>query len=167
MASYNKVMLIGNLTRDPQLSYTPSQTAVVDFGLATNRKWTAQDGSQREDTCFVDCRSFGKQAETINKYLAKGRSVFVEGRLTFDSWTGQDGTKRSKHRITVENFQFLGGGGQGGQSGGSYAGGQAQGGGQAYGGQKQGNQAFGGGSAPPMAQENYAGPSVPEDDIPF
>ncbi len=168
MASYNKVMLIGNLTRDPQLSYTPSQTAVVDFGLATNRKWTAQDGSQREDTCFVDCRAFGKQAETINKYLAKGRSVFVEGRLTFDSWTGQDGTKRSKHRITVENFQFLGGGGgQGGQAGGSYAGGQAQGGGQASGGQKQGDQAFGGGSAPPMAQENYAGPSVPEDDIPF
>ncbi|MCF7975554.1 MAG: single-stranded DNA-binding protein [Phycisphaerae bacterium] len=151
MASYNKVMLIGNLTRDPQLSYTPSQTAVVDFGLATNRKWTAQDGSQREDTCFVDCRAFGKQAETINKYLAKGRSVFVEGRLTFDSWTGQDGVKRSKHRVTVENFQFLGGDRQGGQAGGSYTGGQAQ---------------QGGGSAP-MAQEDYAGPSVPEDDIPF
>jgi single-strand DNA-binding protein len=180
MASYNKVMLIGNLTRDPQLSYTPSQTAVVDFGLATNRKWTAQDGSQREDTCFVDCRSFGKQAETINKYLAKGRSVFVEGRLTFDSWNAQDGTKRSKHRITVENFQFLGGGsGQGGQGGGSYAGGQAQGGGQAQAGAgaggydggapaggQGGGQARGGGAAP-MAQENYAGPSVPDDDIPF
>ncbi|NQV32450.1 MAG: single-stranded DNA-binding protein [Phycisphaeraceae bacterium] len=183
MASYNKVMLIGNLTRDPQLSYTPSQTAVVDFGLATNRKWTAQDGSQREDTCFVDCRSFGKQAETINKYLAKGRSVFVEGRLTFDSWNAQDGTKRSKHRITVENFQFLGGGGgQGGQAGGSYAGGQAQAqaggyaGGAPAGGQAQaggyaggapaGGQAPGGGAAP-LAQENYAGPSVSDDDIPF
>ena len=81
MANYNKVLLIGNLTRDPQLSYTPSQTAVVDFGLATNRRWKAQDGSQREETCFVDCRSFGKQAETINKYLTKGRSVFVEGHL--------------------------------------------------------------------------------------
>lgn len=113
MASYNKIMLIGNLTRDPQLSYTPSQTPVVDFGLATNRKWTAQDGSQREDTCFVDCRSFGRQAETINKYLTKGSPVFIEGRLTFDSWTAQDGTKRSKHRVTVETFQFLRG--QGGQ----------------------------------------------------
>ena len=160
MASYNKVFLIGNLTRDPQLSYTPSQTAVVDFGLATNRKWTAQDGTQREDTCFVDCRAFGRQAETINKYLTKGRPVFVEGRLTFDSWNAQDGTKRSKHRVTIENFQFLGGGGgggQGGQGGGSYAGGQAHGG---------AGQAPGAGAAP-LAQENFSGPSVPDDDIPF
>jgi single-strand DNA-binding protein len=114
MANFNKILLLGNLTRDPQLSYTPSQTAVVDFGLAVNRKWTGQDGSQKEETCFVDCRAFGKTAETINKYLTKGRQVFVEGRLTFDSWTAQDGTKRSKHRVTVENFQFLpSGGGQG------------------------------------------------------
>jgi single-strand DNA-binding protein len=117
MANFNKVLLLGNLTRDPQLSYTPNQTAVVDFGLATNRKWTGQDGSQREETCFVDCRAFGKQAETINKYLAKGRLVFVEGRLTFDTWTAQDGTKRSRHRVTVENFQFLPGAGAG-QTGG-------------------------------------------------
>jgi len=107
MAGYNKIFLMGNLTRDPQLSYTPNQTAVVDFGLATNRRWTAQDGTKREDTCFVDCRAFGRQAENINKYLTKGRLVFVEGRLTFDSWTAQDGTKRSRHRVTVENFQFL------------------------------------------------------------
>lgn len=107
MANYNKILLMGRLTRDPQLSYTPSQTPVVDFGLATNRKWTGQDGSQREETCFVDCRSFGRQAETINKYLTKGSPVFVEGRLTFDSWTAQDGSKKSKHRVTVENFQFL------------------------------------------------------------
>ncbi|MBN2137233.1 MAG: single-stranded DNA-binding protein [Sedimentisphaerales bacterium] len=114
MANYNKVMLMGNLTRDPQLSYTPNQTAIVDFGLAVNRKWKGQDGSPREETCFVDCTSFGRQAETINKYLSKGRAVFVEGRLTFDSWTGQDGTKRSKLKVTVENFQFLPGGGGGG-----------------------------------------------------
>ncbi len=107
MANFNKVLLMGNLTRDPQLSYTPNQTPVVDFGLATNRKWTGQDGSQREETCFVDCRAFGRQAENINKYLSKGRLVFVEGRLTFDSWTAQDGTKRSRHRVTVENFQFM------------------------------------------------------------
>jgi single-strand DNA-binding protein len=114
MANFNKVMLIGNLTRDPQLSYTPNQTAVVDFGLATNRRWTAQDGSQRQETCFVDCRAFGKTAETINKYLTKGRPVFIEGRLTYEAWTAQDGAKRSRHRVTVENFQFLSGGGPGG-----------------------------------------------------
>ncbi len=107
MANFNKVLLLGNLTRDPQLSYTPNQTAVVDFGLATNRKWTGQDGTQREETCFVDCRAFGRQAENINKYLSKGRLIFVEGRLTFDSWTGQDGTKRSKHKVTVQSFQFM------------------------------------------------------------
>lgn len=107
---------MGNLTRDPQLSYTPSQLAVVDFGIATNRKWTGQDGSAREETCFIDCRAFGKQAETINKYLAKGRPVFVEGRLTYDTWTAQDGTKRSKHRVTVESFQFLPGSGSPGGS---------------------------------------------------
>ncbi len=128
MANFNKILLLGNLTRDPQLSYTPNQTAVVDFGLAVNRKWTGQDGSAREETCFVDCRAFGKTAETINKYLTKGRPVFVEGRLTFDSWTAQDGTKRSKHRVTVENFQFLPGGGQpgGGQPGGGQPGGEQQ-----------------------------------------
>ncbi|MDD5326619.1 MAG: single-stranded DNA-binding protein [Phycisphaerae bacterium] len=109
MANFNKVLLMGNLTRDPQLSYTPNQTAVVDFGLAVNRKWKGQDGQSKEDTCFVDCQAFGRTAENINKYLTKGRPLFVEGRLSFNSWTAQDGSKRSKHRVTVENFQFLGG----------------------------------------------------------
>jgi single-strand DNA-binding protein len=113
MASYNKVLLLGNLTRDPQLSYTPNQTAVVDFGLATNRRWTGQDGSQREETCFVDCRAFGRMAENINKFFSKGKPIFLEGRLTFDSWTAQDGSKKSRLRVTVENFQFLPGTGGG------------------------------------------------------
>ena len=119
MASYNKVILLGNLTRDPQLTYTPNQTAVVDFGLATDRKWTGQDGSAREETCFVDCRSFGRSAENINKYCQKGRPLLVEGRLTFDSWQAQDGSKRSKLRVTVERFCFVGsaGGGAGHQEG--------------------------------------------------
>ncbi len=118
MANFNKVLLMGNLTRDPQLSYLPSQTAVVEFGIAVNRKWTGQDGSDREEVCFVDCRAFGKMAENINKYLKKGRPLFVEGRLSFDSWTAQDGTKRSKHRVTIESFQFLGapGGANAGQA---------------------------------------------------
>jgi len=113
MAGFNKVLLMGNLTRDPQLSYTPNQTAVVDFGLATNRRWTGQDGTQRDETCFVDCRAFGRTAENINKYFSKGKPIFIEGRLTFDSWTAQDGSKRSRLRVTVENFQFLPGTGGG------------------------------------------------------
>ncbi|MGA2265498.1 MAG: single-stranded DNA-binding protein [Phycisphaerae bacterium] len=108
MASYNKIILVGNLTRDPQMSYLPSQMAVVEFGLAVNRRWRGPDGQQREETCFVDCRAYGKQAETINQYLAKGKSVLIEGRLQYDTWEGKDGTKRSKHRVVVERFQFLG-----------------------------------------------------------
>ena len=107
MANFNKVFLIGNLTRDPQLSYLPSQTAVVEFGLAVNRKWRSKDGQDKTEVCFIDCRAFGRQAENINKYLSKGRQLLVEGRLTFENWTTQDGVKRSKHRVTVENFQFL------------------------------------------------------------
>jgi len=108
MANFNKVLLLGNLTRDPQLSYLPSQTAVVDFGLAVTRTWTGQDGSKKDETCFVDCRAFGKQAETIQKYCQKGKQLLVEGRLKFDQWTGQDGSKHSKHRVVVESFQFVG-----------------------------------------------------------
>ncbi len=108
MANFNKVLLMGNMTRDPELSYLPNQTPVLDFGLAVNRRWTGNDGSKREDTCFVDCRVFGKQAEVINKYMSKGSPIFVDGRLDFDTWTAQDGSRRSKHRVTVQNFQFLG-----------------------------------------------------------
>jgi len=142
MANFNKVMLMGNLTRDPQLSYTPNQTAVVDFGMATNRKWTGQDGSQREETCFVDCRMFGRRAEVVNKYCKKGNPLFVEGRLTFDSWEAQDGSKRSRLRVSVENFEFIGGGSGGG-------------GGAGRAGQSSGE------SSPPAQQQ----PS--DDDIPF
>ena len=117
MANFNKIFLMGNLTRDPQLTYLPSQTPVVEFGLAVNRKWKSREGEDREETCFVDCRAFGRTAENINKYLSKGRPLFVEGRLTFDSWTAQDGSKRSKHRVTVENFQFIGGAPGGGAAG--------------------------------------------------
>ena len=105
----NKIIILGNLTRDPQLSYTPNQTAVVDFGIATNRKWKTKGGEDREEVCFVDCRLFGKRAEAINKYVKKGEKLLIEGRLTFDQWEAQDGTKRTKHRINVENFEFVGG----------------------------------------------------------
>ncbi len=108
MASYNKVILVGNLTRDPQLSYLPSQTPVCEFGLAVNERWKdKQTGEQRESVCFVDCRLYGRQAETFNQYVFKGHSVLVEGRLQFDTWEGQDGSRRSKHLINVQTFQFL------------------------------------------------------------
>lgn len=118
MASLNKVLLMGNMTRDPQLSYLPSQTPVVEFGLAVSRKYKKQDGTMAEDVCFVDCQMFGKRAETVNKYFKKGEPIFVEGRLKFDSWQAQDGSKRSKLRVFVENFEFIGRGGSGGNQGG-------------------------------------------------
>jgi len=123
MASFNKVILMGNLTRDPQLKYLPNQTAVVEFGLACNRKWKGPNGEDREDVTFVDCASFGKQAEVINQYFTKGKPIFIEGRLKFDSWEDkQGGGKRSKLSVVIENFQFVGsrdgGGGPGGGGGG-------------------------------------------------
>lgn len=110
MASYNRIILVGNLTRDPQLSYTPANTAVCKFGIATNRRWKDREGNSREDVCFVDCVLFGRGGETFNQYMAKGRSVLVEGRLTLNQWTTPEGDKRSKHEVFVENFTFLGGG---------------------------------------------------------
>jgi|SRR5215203_2511289 len=124
MASFNKVLLMGNLTRDPQLKYLPSQTAVVEFGIACNRKFRTANGEDKEEVTFVDITSFGKQAEVINQYFQKGKPIFIEGRLKFDSWEDkQGGGKRSKLTVVVENFQFVGGrdgGGGGGGGGGGY-----------------------------------------------
>ena len=116
MANLNKVFLMGNLTRDPELRYTPSGTAVCDFGLAVNRRWRGQDGEQRDETCFVDITAWARQAEVISEYCRKGRPLFVEGRLRLDSWETQDGQKRSKLKVTLEGFQFIGGRGDGGRS---------------------------------------------------
>ena len=106
---FNKLVLLGNLTRDPQLSYLPSNTAVVEFALAITRKYYAQDNQLKEEVCFIDCRAYGKSAENLNKFCKKGNPLFIEGRLTFDSWTAKDGSRHSKHRVTVESFQLLGG----------------------------------------------------------
>lgn len=108
--SFNQVIMLGNLTRDPQLSYLPNQTPVVEFGIATNRKWTGQDGQAREEVCFVDCTAFGRIAENINKYFNKGKPILIVGRLIFDRWETPEGVKRSKHKINVERFTFVGGG---------------------------------------------------------
>lgn len=117
MANYNRVILMGNLTRDPQLRYLPSNTPVCEFGMAINRRYRSQDGNQREETCFVDITAFGRQAENINQYMAKGRPILVEGRLRYESWTSQDGQRRSKLVVVAENSQFIGG--RSGDSGGS------------------------------------------------
>lgn len=119
MASLNKVMLIGNLTRDPELRVTPKGTAICQFGLAVNRQFKDESGATRDETTFVDIEAWGKQGETVAKYLTKGRPLFVEGRLKLDTWDDKTtGQKRSKMKVVLENFQFLGGreGGEGGAS---------------------------------------------------
>ena len=121
MPNYNKVILMGNLTRDPEVRYTSGGTAIAKLGMAVNRRWKNQEGQMQEETTFVDVDAFGRQAETIGQYLKKGRPVMVEGRLKLDQWDDkQTGQKRSKLGVVLENFQFLdsrgevGGGGEGG-----------------------------------------------------
>jgi len=147
----NKAIVIGNLTRDPQLSYTPNNTAVCKFGIATNHKWKDRDGNMREEVCFVDCTVFGRGGETFNQYMSKGRSVLIEGRLQLGQWTTPEGEKRSKHAVVVDNFTFVGGG-RGGDVGGQTA------------------EAHAGGPVPhaEAAGPGYDSPPPPTDaDIPF
>jgi len=155
MASFNKVMLMGNLTRDIEVRPAGS-TSVGNFGLAVNRKYKTQSGEQREEVAFIDCECWGRTAEIMAQYLSKGRPVFIEGRLKFDTWEDRNGGgKRSKLSVVVENFQFIdsGGGNQGtgGGGGGNYARSGAGGGGGA------GNSGGGGG----------AEVAINHDDIPF
>ncbi len=114
MASYNRVMLMGNLTRDPEVRYTPKGTAVCTLGLAINERYTAQTGETREETVYVDIDVWGRQAETSGQYLSKGRPVFVEGRLRLDQWDDKEtGQKRSRLKVVGQRIQFLGGPRQG------------------------------------------------------
>jgi len=145
MVNYNKVMLMGNLTRDVELKYTPSNQPVANIGLAVNRRYKTRDGEDREETTFVDCEAWGRVAEVMNQYLSKGRPVFVEGRLKLDQWQDKEGNNRSKLRVVVENFQFLDS--RSGDNSGGSGGGQAS---------KAGASAGGGGHQP-----------IDEDDIPF
>jgi single-strand DNA-binding protein len=116
MANFNKVILAGNLTRDPELRYTPKGTAVARLGIAINRRWKSETGEMKDDTTFVDVDAFGKTAETIAQYLKKGRPILIEGRLRYDTWEDkQTNQKRSKLGVVLENFQFLDSGrGEGG-----------------------------------------------------
>src|SRR5882757_5280469 len=109
MANLNRVLLIGNLTRDPEVRYTPKGTAVADIGIAVNRVYSGEDGEKKEEVTFVDVTLWGRQAEVAQEYLKKGRPVFIEGRLQLDSWDDkQTGQKRSRLRVVAENLQMLG-----------------------------------------------------------
>jgi single-strand DNA-binding protein len=111
MANFNKVILAGNLTRDPELRYTPKGMAIAKFGLAINRNWKSETGESREEVTFVDIDAFGRQAETICQYMKKGGPILVEGRLRLDQWDDkQTGQKRSRLGVVLEGFQFLGSG---------------------------------------------------------
>lgn len=158
---FNKVIIVGNLTRDVELKYLPSGSAVAKIGLASNRKYKKQDGSNAEETCFIDASLFGRTAEVANQYLKKGSQVLIEGRLNFESWTDANGQKRSKHTITAESMQMLGRANQGGDSGGY---GSAQGESSGY----TQNSASGGNSGSYESQGNKNVPEIDiDDEIPF
>ena len=107
--SYSKTIIVGNLTKDPELGYTPNQTPVCNGGIAQTEKWKGKDGATNEDTCFLDWVAFGKPAEVLNQYLKKGDAVLLEGRLTQDRWDDKEtGAKRSKHKLKVREFAFMG-----------------------------------------------------------
>ena len=108
MANFNKVILIGNLTRDPELRYTPKGTAIAKIGLAINRTWKTETGESKEEVTFVDIDAFGRQAETLGQYMKKGRPIMIEGRLKLDTWDDkQTNQKRSRLGVVLESFQFL------------------------------------------------------------
>jgi single-strand DNA-binding protein len=122
MASFNKVVLVGNLTRDPELRYTPKGTAIAKIGLAVNRVWTNEAGEKKEEVTFVDVDVFGRTAENVGQYMRKGRPILIEGRLKLDQWDDkQTGQKKSKLGVVAETVQFLGSaaGGEGGGGGGA------------------------------------------------
>jgi len=176
MPNLNRVMLMGNLTRDPEIRYLPSNMAVVSLGLAINRRWRNQQGEQQEETTFVDCEAFGRSAEVISQYLRKGRPLFVEGRLKLDQWQDKEGNNRSKMKVVIESFQFVDsrGGEEGGEGapaprGGNFGGaggggprGQGRGpGGGGYSGGGRGGSSYGNGGGLDAHQP------IDEEDIPF
>jgi single-strand DNA-binding protein len=158
MASFNKVVLVGNLTRDPELRYTPKGTAIAKIGLAVNRVWTNEAGEKKEEVTFVDVDVFGRTAENVGQYMRKGRPILIEGRLKLDQWDDkQTGQKKSKLGVVAETVQFLGSA-QGGEGGG--------GGGSAPAAPRAPRPAAAAPSAPPA--EPVEGDGPPEsDDVPF
>ncbi len=152
MASFNRVILMGNLTRDPEVKYIPSGKAVTEIALAVNRTWFDKaNNEKREEVTFVDVTLWGRQAEVAGEYLAKGRGVLIEGRLQLDTWEDRETKqKRSKLRVVCENMEMLPSGGGGGAGAGSRP-----------------SRSSGGGDAPVSNDEPAYGSQVPEDDVPF
>lgn len=178
MASFNKVILMGNLTRDPELRYTPKGTPIAKIGLAVNRVWKTESGEQREEVTFVDVDIFGRTAENVGQYMRKGRPILIEGRLRLDQWDDKNtGQKRSKLSVVADTVQFLGsrddrdrdgGGGGGGNynQGGGNQGGANQGGGGNY--SQEAPPASGPPpSSPRPAPAPYEDGPPPDDDVPF
>lgn len=185
MPNLNKVQLMGNITRDPEVRYTPKGTAVTDISLAINRNFTGDDGERREETTFVDITFWGRQAEVIGEYMKKGRPLYVEGRLQLDTWEDKaSGQQRSRLKVVGENFQFLGsredggGGGGGGSRAAQSHGGHVQSGGghsgqdeyqenRSYDAPRQTAPARPAQSAPPASSGGYQEGPIEDDDIPF
>jgi single-strand DNA-binding protein len=179
MASFNRVILVGNVTRDPELRYIPSGSAVTEIGLAVNDRRKNAAGEWIEETTFIDVTLWARTAEIASEYLSKGSSVLIEGRLKLDTWE-KDGKKNSKLRVIGERMQMLGargGGSGGGGSGGGGSGGGGSGGGGSGGGGSGGGGSGGGGGGPrtaarrdegggPPARDEFEG-GPPDDDIPF
>ena len=170
MPNYNKVLLMGNLTRDVELKYTPSNMAVANLSIAVNRRYKGNDGEMKEETTFVDCEAWAQTAENLSKWFSKGRPIFLEGRLKLDQWQDKDGGNRSKLKVVVDNFQFVdsksgaqgggGGSGGGGNSGGEYV--ETP--------QRRAAPASAGAGGAKSQGNNYTGPThepLGEDDIPF
>jgi len=150
MASFNKVILVGNLTRDPELRYTPKGTAIAKIGLAVNRTWRTETGEQKEEVTFVDVDVFGRTAENVGQYMRKGSPILIEGRLRLDQWDDkQTGQKRSKLGVVAETVQFLSGGNRP----------------DGVGGEPRPPRAAGAPVPPPPAPADE--PQMPEDDVPF
>ena len=167
MASFNKVMIIGNLTRDPEIKYTPKGTAIADIGLAVNRNYTTDSGEKREEVTFIDVTLWGRVAEIVGEYCKKGRPLFVEGRQQLDTWDDKaTGQKRSKLKVVGENIQLLGSreGGAAGGGGGEHGEGRSES--RSEGRPQQSRPAARPASPPPRPP---ADPDLdaPEDDIPF
>ena len=156
MASYNKVILMGNLTRDVQLKHTASQ-AVADISIAVNRKFKTKDGQEREEVTYVDCECWGPRAEVIAKFFSKGKPIFIEGRLKLDSWEDKDGQKRSKLKVSIDSFEFVGGSG-GGAGGGEYTREE---------GSSDSSRSSGGGGGGGSRGGNSSHSGIQEEEIPF
>jgi single-strand DNA-binding protein len=158
--SFNKILLMGNLTRDVEVRHTANNLAIAKFGMACNRKWKSPEGEQREEVMFIDCEAFGKTAENFSQFFSKGRPVLIEGRLKLDQWEDKETkAKRSKHVVVVDSFHFVdskpGGGGGGGGGGGEEGSAPSR------------APAAAGARSAPAAQEWGGKGPMGEDDIPF